>query len=534
MLIGHVSDERYVALAGVEIELAAGDRAPVVTRSTASGAIHADVEPGDYRITLAHPGFGAKHLQASLGGAPLSLRLLRDGLMGFVWPKWSRGGEDAQLKLHAVEPVRAELWRYGLERERIRLLGWYDEHGPRAMAQILPDTDFTRTGVQWNRTGFTSPGHIPWLRAPARSGLYVVHLETESGAFFTCPWVVAPKTPSAPVAVLASTNTWNAYNTFGGRSNYINAEGLPATPTVNARQDLRRYVEGNLATQSARNDDYPLLSFERPEPDCHIPASENVDGPMPGRVRSTLAAGLWRLLAWLEREGRAYDLYADHQLHTGELDLDRYRALVLDAHPEYWSRAMYERVKAWVHERGGRLIYLGGNGIDCEVEVHGDALRFLTQQPDPQVPGEEDLECRFHRTVESPAALLGVVFTHTGEGTAAPYRVVDPEHWALAGTGLAGGARFGAHTLHERVPGGASGHETDKLTPSSPRDVHVLARGENPDGGGAVMISRAVPGGGAVFSAGSITYIASLLVDPHTSRIAANVLDRFTEPGGDA
>lgn len=527
MLIGHVSDERFVALAGVDVEI--GD---VATRSTASGAIHADVAPGEYRIALARDGYGAKHLRARVGGAPLSLRLMPDGLTGFVWPKWSRGGDTAQLKLHAVEPVRAELWRYGAERELVQLLGWYDEHGPRAMAQLLPDTDFSQTGVDWNHHGYPSPGHIPRLQAPLRSGLYFVHLETESGGFFTCPWVVAPATPTARVAVLASTNTWNAYNTFGGRSNYICAEGLPATPTVNARLDLRRYVEGNLSSQSARNGDYPPLSFERPEPDCHIPQSERVDGPMPGRVRSTLAAGIWRLLAWLEREGREYDLYSDMQLHDGELDLDAYEALILDAHPEYWSRTMYERVKAWVHERGGRLLYLGGNGIDCEVEVHGDALRFLTQQPDPQAPGEEHLECRFHRTVESPAALLGVVFTHTGEGTAAPYAVVDPEHWALTGTGLAAGERFGARTLHERVPGGASGHETDKLTPSSPRDVHVFARGENPDDGGAMMITRAVPGGGAVFSTGSITYIASLLVDPHTSRIAANVLDRFIEQEG--
>ena len=86
-----------------------------VTHSTASGAIYADVPPGEYRVTLAHPGFGSKHLQERLGGPPLSLRLLRDGLMGFVWPKWSRGGEQARgargqvaqcqrAEAHALEP----------------------------------------------------------------------------------------------------------------------------------------------------------------------------------------------------------------------------------------------------------------------------------------------------------------------------------------------------------------------------------------------------------------------------------------------
>jgi len=41
--------------------------------------------------------------------------------------------------------------------------------------------------------------------------------------------------------VLASNITWNAYNNFGGRSNYIHADHLPPTPTVNARSELPRY-----------------------------------------------------------------------------------------------------------------------------------------------------------------------------------------------------------------------------------------------------------------------------------------------------
>ena len=45
------------------------------------------------------------------------------------------------------------------------------------------------------------------------------------------------------IAVVASTNTWNAYNNFGGRSNYVNADHLPDRPLVNARQDLDRYQD---------------------------------------------------------------------------------------------------------------------------------------------------------------------------------------------------------------------------------------------------------------------------------------------------
>lgn len=521
MLIGYVSDENDLALSGVDVEVGAG----VTARSTATGAIHADIEPGSYRVTLALAGFGAKHVDVELPGAH-RFRLLSDRLRGYIWPKWTVAGRPAELRVHSTTPFRAELWRYDLHREWVRLLGWYDEHGPRAMAQLLPDTDVAATGTGWNTVGYTSPAHSPRLVAPARSGLHYVRVENAAGEFTSFPWVVAPDRPRSPVAVLASTNTWNAYNNFGGRSNYINADRLPARPAVNARQDLRRYTEGNQATHHAPNGEYAPLSFDRPDPDCAVGPDEEVTDPARGRLASTLAPGLWRLLAWLSREGYGHDLYADRQLDDGTLDLDAYRVLILDAHPEYWSRPAYERLKAWVHERGGRLMYLGGNGIDCEVRFTGDdAIVFATEGVGP------DFESRFHHTVEPQSRLLGVTFTGPGEGTAAPYATVAPDHWVFAGTGLTAGAWFGTASLHERIPGGASGHETDKRTPQSPAGTVLLAKGTNAEDGGAEMTYYETDSGGAVFSAGSITYVNSLLVDPPLSRITRNVLDRFAGSG---
>ncbi len=111
--------------------------------------------------------------------------------------------------------------------------------------------------------------------------------------------------------------------------------------------------------------------------------------------------------------------------------------------------------------------------------------------------------------------------------TAAPYRVVADEHWVFEGTGLRTGSVFGTASLHERVSGGASGHETDKMTPSSPAGTVLLAKGLNPDDGGAEIVVRDTPSGGAVFSVGSIVWPASLLVDDGVSAITRNVLRRF-------
>ena len=43
------------------------------------------------------------------------------------------------------------------------------------------------------------------------------------------------------------------------------------------------------------------------------------------------------------------------------------------------------------------------------------------------------------------------------------------------------------------------------------------------------MIYYQTPSGGEVFSVGSITYVAALLVDRHVSQITHNVLRRFLD-----
>jgi hypothetical protein len=564
MLVGWVSDERYLALGDVLVEIERDGQLVAAARSTASGRVVAEVPPGEYRIGLSRTGYGSKWLRARLGGGepPIQMRLLSDGPLGFVWPRWVRAGEQAELRFHAVEPYRLSLWRYGLVQERLRILGWYDEHGPRTVMQITPDGDYTRAGVDWDRVGYRSdPHHSLMVTAPARSGLHYVHQETASGDFFGAPWVVASAAgdPAAPVAVLASTNTWNAYNAFGGRSNYVNASGLPPRPTLNARQDLARFDATAPGEWSHPDGAYPPLSFERPEPANVVAPLTRPSDPIPGRLASSLAPAEWRLLAWLEREGFGYDLFADQQLHDGTLDPTDYRVLVISVHPEYWSRRMLERVADWL-ERGGRLVVLGGNCVNCEVELADDGrtMRCLTQLTSTDgslgMPDAADptiwYDSRFHRTAGPEAAVLGLATTETGIMTGAPYRVAEGAsgHWVFAGTGLRDGDLFGTESLHERCPGGASGHETDKRTARTPADFRLLAKGLNPDDGGAEMVVRegigrvvatggsAIPAradsaGGAVFNVGSITWVSSLLVDEAVSRITRNVLERFLGDG---
>ena len=186
---------------------------------------------------------------------------------------------------------------------------------------------------------------------------------------------------------------------------------------------------------------------------------------------------------------------------------------------------MYHAVKSWVNERGGKLMYLGGNGLNCEAELAGNAAVY--HNGDAREMKRGGFESRFHMRVESEAALLGVVFTETGIMTGAPFRVSKRRPLGVRRNRPGDGDLFGQASLHRRCPGGASGHETDKVSPSSPPGVVCLAKGTNVDDGGAELSYYETPSGGAVFSAGSIAWPSAILVDDCVSQITANVLRRF-------
>ncbi len=532
MLVGYVSNERYVAIADVLFEFR-GEGGIVTARSTISGAVYADVSPGDYEVVLGRDGYGSKIVSMTAdAGEPYHFRLLSDCLLGYAWPKCVKSGERSEFRVHAVEEYELELWRYGAEKEFVRRIGTFDEHGPRATMQITPDGDFTRTGVEWNKHGYHSNALTQFVEAPEKSGLYYFHARNKSGEFFAFPWVVAPASPQSRIAVLASDINWNAYNSFGGRSNYIHADQFPPTPTVNSRLELRRYTEKEHRTYDS--EDFAPLSLDRADPYNHIDENEQLTDPIAGRQGCHMAAAEWRLLGWMEQQGFGYDFYSESQFHFDDMSLDEYRLLIISTHPEYWSTHMYDKLKHWVFEQGGRLMYLGGNGLNCEVEFL-DSHRIVYHNTcwshsEKQLADDgHEYESRFDKRHESEANLLGVVFTFPGIMTGAPYRVIDADHWCFDGTGLSNEDTFGEKSLHMRIPGGASGHETDKISTQSPSNVRLLAKGLNPGDGGAEIVHFETPSGGEVFSVGSITWPACILVDDSVSKITANVIRRFTD-----
>ncbi len=337
----------------------------------------------------------------------------------------------------------------------------------------------------------------------ARSGIYAAACVDANGAAFHITFVVTPRPGrKGEVAVLASTNTWNAYNGWGGMSAY--SQPCPVT-----------------------------LSLDRP-----MPRATPVGA---GRNHLTRAE-LW-VLDWMEAAGYAVDVYADTDLHRGWDWLADYPALVINTHSEYWSEPMRDHLDAYLNA-GGNLLYLSGNGIYWKV-TYDPTCRIMEVRKDGKPHYQNGEPGGLWRNLGRPEhAVLGVGYLRPGYMTFAPYMVQDASHWTFNGAGLKTGDLIGREGTNN---GSASGWEADQANEWSPKNLQILARrlnaedymapGESahyPDPtyiwngrGGAHMTYYDHPGGGGVFSVGSIAFGGSLIVDPVLQQIVGNVLDRF-------
>lgn len=399
------------------------------------------------------------------------------------------------------------------------------------------------------------------------SGVYALRLRTASGTEDHLPFFVAPRRdgPAAGLAVLMPTMSYLAYanesldvsdsvqlaprqdmSLARPAYDYVAANGLKST------YDLHRDGSGIVHGSRRR----PIIDF-RPRARCRT-----FDAP------HQFAADL-HLIDWLTTRGYAFDVVTDDLLHEeGPGLLDRYKVVMTGSHPEYWTAAMLDARDDWLG-RGGRLMYLGGNGFYWVTGVAEDepdvieVRRYAGTRTSAGMPGEETLSVTGERggiwrdRGRSPHSGVGVGFSGQGFDRGAAYRRTAASHapeWSWVFRGVddeivgAGPALVLGH--------GAAGFEVDKADPlqGTPAHAVVLASTErftdayqgaiesfvqiHPWTGGSdarsgvrsdITIMHG-PNGGAVFSAGSITWSSTLSMadyDGDTARITANVLDAF-------
>jgi N,N-dimethylformamidase beta subunit-like, C-terminal len=322
--------------------------------------------------------------------------------------------------------------------------------------------------VDW-RSHRDAPGVLRVVRAGDwPSGLYFLRLSAPDGRVGYAPFVVKRIVPRSRVAVVLSTNTWQAYNFWDangdgwGDSWYVS----DATRSI----DLTR----------------PFLDFG-----------------VPFRFRD------WDLdlIAWLNRTGKQVDFLTDDDLDaflTGDELADAYDLVVFPGHAEYVTEHAYDVVQRY-RDGGGNLMFLSANNFFWKVRRDG---RLMTKV------------ALWRRIGRPEASLVGVQYVASDYGGRQGGFVVHGSSWPFTGTGLGDGDRFGRY-----------GFEIDARSPESPPGTQLLASIPDLMGPGrsAEMTYYETPAGAKVFAAGALNFTASI-GDPAVARLVENVWSRLSSP----
>ena len=396
------------------------------------------------------------------------------------------------------------------------------------------------------------------------SGVYAVRLRADDDEWYLTFYVRPPRgTTTAKLAFLASTVTYMAYSNiqWTWQEPFGEVAECYWTTMQPGEVFLQEHPEYGLSTYDDHSDGSGVRYASRLRPVSQV-------GPKTDPVWNINADT--HILGWLEEKGIAYDVITDEDLHNeGVAVLKHYSAVITGAHPEYFTTPMWDGLRTFL-TRGGRMAYLGGNGFiwRCamsdavpgvvELRRAEDGIRYRSEEP-----GEYYLEFNgeygglWRRLGTSPQALCGVGTVAVGFDVSGYYVRKEGSFDARARfifEGIGDDEVIGDFGF---FAGGASGSEIDAVDPvlGTPPHTLILASSEGhsnntlivPDEIGfnhtvmdgvqnpnvrADMTFFETPGGGAVFSVGSIAWPGSLAhngYDNNVARICENVLRRFMD-----
>ena len=397
-----------------------------------------------------------------------------------------------------------------------------------------------------------------------RSGVYAVRLQADDDEWYVTFFVRPPRgTATAKLAFLASTATYMAYANiqWTWQEHFGEVAETYWTTMEPGEVFLQEHAEYGLSTYDTHSDGSGVRYASRLRPVSQV-------GPKTAPVWNLNADT--HILGWLEDRGIEYDVITDEDLHNeGVTLLEQYSAVVTGAHPEYYTTPMWDGLRTYL-ARGGRMAYLGGNGFiwRCamsdampgviELRRAEDGIRYRDEEP-----GEYYMEFNgeygglWRRLGTSPQALCGVGTVAVGFDVSGYYVRNEASFDARAEfifEGISDDEVIGDFGIFS---GGASGTEIDAADPmlGTPPHTLILATSEGhsantylvPDETGlhhaamdgaqnpnvrADMTFFETPGGGAVFSVGSIAWPGSLphnSYDNNVSRVSENVLRRFVD-----
>jgi hypothetical protein len=336
-----------------------------------------------------------------------------------------------------------------------------------------PPADADSHGCRWPVTA-----DVP-IRTDWDSGFYLVTVraqEAEPGRDVAHTGFVVrtgdePEVRSGRALLVLATNTWNAYNTWGGASLYTGGTQVAFA---------RPWSRGMLMREPTERDDRkarPTRWGEEPDSDGELFQQYRLRR---GYAASIGSSGWYqyerRFVEWAEAEGYRFDYAVSSDLDHDPTIAEGYDLLLGIGHDEYWSGRQRDAVEDHVR-RGGRYVSLSGNTMFWQVRIEPVAgtgrdtmvcYKYTAHENDPvMAAGQPEDTTRMTGMWADPlvgrpeAGFLGGgsawgLYNRFGKAVrrgAGAFTVYRPDHWLLAGTDLGYGDLLGAKH-------GAVGYET--------------------------------------------------------------------------
>ena len=473
-----------------------------------------------------------------------------------------------------------EVQRWGAERQAV----WSARSLPGVDHLAPPDAD--ARGCGWP-VAVTIPVDAAW-----RSGFYLVTLTARGGgaehadrAVSHACFVVRAGAHRSRALLVVATNTYNAYNSWGGRSLYTGGTEVSFD---------RPFARGLLARAHVERDDRkarPRYRGEEPDVDGQAYQAYRFAHGYPASVGSS---GWFtyerRFVEWAERAGVSLDYAVSSDLDERRSVVDGYALVLGVGHDEYWSAGQRAAVEGHVRG-GGHYASFSGNTMFWQVRLDDDRRtmvchKYGAHRRDPVVG--TDAQATMTGMWADPlvgrpeTALLGAgsawgLYSRFGAATprgSGAFTVYRDDHWLFAGTGLrygdllgadhgvvgyeTAGCRIAFDDLQLPVAAGGDGTPADiqvvAFTPASNlafgeypasiaaledqgdlefiaerlhggTDATSLARARH--GNAVMVVCRPYVGGGEVVTVGSTDWVFGLAGDPTVARVTSNVLDRL-------
>lgn len=364
--------------------------------------------------------------------------------------------------------------------------------------------------ANWKRSFSVKTGS-DWV-----SGYYLVKLhELVSDTSTYVIFVLRDDASTAPTLVQASTNTWQAYNTWGDASLY-GSFGADRKYVAKKRRAYR-------------------VSYDRPY-DPTINGSK-------GYGAGLFFSWEYNFVRWAESRGyqMAYTTNVDVSLHPETLK--QHRLFISLGHDEYWTGEQRDAVEG-ARDAGVNLAFFSGNEANWQTRLEpsskGTPARVLTAYKDAKLDPLAQSDPA-HATVlfadppvgRPQSMLTGLAYGSNTTPDYQPWRAANVDKsWVFEGTGIRAGDVFP----------GIVGYEYDRMASVRQRPSGLTVVGSSPVTGflgqdTSASTTYVAQSGATVFAAGTVAWSWGLddyghetrgrFADDRLRRLTGNVMERL-------